>query len=139
MKKPGLSIKYFLFGVNYIANYQLFRKKTPLVCGMTVTNACNLRCRHCRVMERGARSLTFEEIISAMQSFYQQGGRTLYLQGGEPFIWRDGKRTIEDIIVYSHNMGFLTSIIYTNGTIPINTSASTVFVSMDGIDRKSVV
>jgi len=128
-------MKYLLFGLQYIANHQLFRKRTPLICGMTLTNECNLSCRHCRVAERGRKRLSFAEITAVMQSFYRQGGRTLYLQGGEPFIWREGDKTLEDIVVLSHEMGFLTTIIYTNGTLPIHSSADTVFVSVDGLAK----
>jgi MoaA/NifB/PqqE/SkfB family radical SAM enzyme len=74
-----------------------------------------------------------EEITQAIDAFYAEGGRCLYLQGGEPFLWRDGKRGIEDIVEYAHASGFFTVVIYTNGTLPIQTSADTVFVSMDGL------
>lgn len=133
MNKRYPFMKFLFFGIKYIVNYHIFKKKTPLICGLTVTNECNLHCRHCRVAERGKKSLTFEEMTTALQSFYQQGGRTVYFQGGEPFVWQEGKKTLEDIVVYSRKMGFLTTIIYTNGTIPINTAADTVFVSLDGL------
>jgi MoaA/NifB/PqqE/SkfB family radical SAM enzyme len=91
-----------------------------------------LQCRHCRVANRGKKDLSFEEAKTAVRSFYEEGGRTLYLEGGEPLIWRDGQYRLEDIVEYSRNKGFLTVVLYTNGTIPINTSANTVFVSIDG-------
>jgi len=70
-----------------------------------------------------------------MNSFYKEGGRTLYLEGGEPFLWQDNEYHLEDIVDYSHQIGFITTIIYTNGTFPLKTSADTVFISIDGLQK----
>jgi MoaA/NifB/PqqE/SkfB family radical SAM enzyme len=99
---------------------------------LVLTDRCNLQCRHCRLANRGIADLSFEEATVACEAFYKEGGRTLYLQGGEPLMWRDGHYTIEDIVAHSRDIGFYSVIIYTNGTIPINTSANTVFISIDG-------
>ena len=128
-------MKHITYGIKYIINHQILKKHTPLICGITVTNKCNLKCRHCRIASRGAKNISFKDTITAIDSFYNKGGRTLYLQGGEPFIWHDKKYTLDDIVEYSHKIGFLTTIIYTNGTIPINTSADTVFISIDGLQK----
>jgi MoaA/NifB/PqqE/SkfB family radical SAM enzyme len=84
------------------------------------------------VANRGIPDLSFREATEALDSFYKEGGRTVYLQGGEPFLWRDGDHRLDDIVAYSKTLGFYTTIVYTNGTIPIQTSANTVFVSVDG-------
>jgi MoaA/NifB/PqqE/SkfB family radical SAM enzyme len=123
------------YGIRYIINSQVFGKKTPLIAGLTLTNKCNLRCRHCRVTGRDPADLSFEEAIAILDSFYKEGGRTVYLQGGEPFIWHDKRHDIEDIVEYAHVKGFLAVVVYTNGTMPIDTSADTVFVSVDGLQR----
>jgi len=128
-------MKQIIYGIKYIINHQIFKKNTPLICGLTVTNKCNLQCRHCRIASRGIKNISFEETITVINSFYNEGGRTLYLQGGEPFIWHDRKYNLDDIVNYSHKIGFFTTIIYTNGTIPIKTSADTVFISIDGLQK----
>ena len=128
-------MRQMIYGITYIINRQVFKKNTPLIAGLTVTNKCNLRCRHCRVTDREAEDLSFEEAITILDSFYKEGGRTVYLQGGEPFIWHDRQHSLEDIVEYAHEKGFLTAVIYTNGTMPIETSAETVFVSVDGLKK----
>jgi len=128
-------MKEMIYGITYIINRRIFKKNTPLIAGLTITNRCNLRCRHCRVTDREAEDLSFEEATSVLDSFHKEGGRTVYLQGGEPFIWHDGQHNLEDIIEYAHEKGFLAAIIYTNGTMPIETSADTVFVSVDGLQK----
>jgi MoaA/NifB/PqqE/SkfB family radical SAM enzyme len=136
-RKSGLVkvLKPIIYGINYITNRQILNKSTPLIAGLTVTNRCNLRCRHCRVIDREAEDLSFEEIINILDSFYKEGGRTVYLQGGEPFVWHDRQHNLEDIVEYAHEKGFLAAIIYTNGTMPIITSADTVFISVDGLQK----
>jgi MoaA/NifB/PqqE/SkfB family radical SAM enzyme len=77
----------------------------------------------------------FEEVTEAIRTFYRQGGRCLYLEGGEPFLWCDGNYGIEDVVECAHRMGYFTVIIYTNGTFPLQTSADTVFISIDGLQE----
>jgi MoaA/NifB/PqqE/SkfB family radical SAM enzyme len=85
------------------------------------------------VAARGRKDLSLEEVRTAVLAFYREGGRCLYLQGGEPFVWRDGQHALEDVVDYAHGLGYFTVVIYTNGTLPIQTSADTVFVSVDGL------
>lgn len=128
-------MKHLIYGIKYVINHQIFKKNTPLICGLVISNRCNLHCRHCKIADRGMKDLSFEEAITVLNSFYEEGGRTLYLEGGEPFIWHDRQYHLEDIVEYSHKIGFFTVIIYTNGTIPIKTSANTVFISVDGLQK----
>ena len=128
-------MKCITYGVRYIFNHRVLKKETPLIAGLAMTDKCNLRCRQCRIANRGIADLSFEEISNILNSFYKEGGRTVYMEGGEPFIWHDGEYGVEDVVEYSHKIGFLTAVIYTNGTFPIETSADTVFVSMDGLQK----
>jgi len=103
--------------------------------GLVLTNECNLHCRHCRVASRGRNRLSFEEIVTVIDSFFEEGGRNLYLEGGEPFLWRDRHHRLDDIVAHAHGRGYHTVVVYTNGTFPIETSADTVFVSIDGLRK----
>jgi len=124
---------HLLFGIKYLARYWFTGKSGPLICGLVLHNKCNLRCLHCTLINRPSASMTFNESVSVIDSFYSEGGRCLYLEGGEPFMWRDKVFTINDIVDYAKNKGYHAVIIYTNGTHPINTPADTVFVSIDGL------
>jgi len=128
-------MQYLVYGIKYVFCHKILNKNTPLICGLVVNDKCNLQCRHCRVANRGKKDLSFEEAKTALNSFYKEGGRCLYLEGGEPFIWHDGPYKLEDIVEYSRKIGFYTVIIYTNGTIPLKTSANTVFISLDGLQK----
>jgi MoaA/NifB/PqqE/SkfB family radical SAM enzyme len=70
-----------------------------------------------------------------IDNFYNEGGRTIYFEGGEPFLWRDNEYHLDDVVRYAQKKGFLSTIIYTNGTCPLETSADTVFISLDGLQK----
>jgi Fe-coproporphyrin III synthase len=121
------------YGLKYVLAHHVLGRTMPLIRGLVLTNRCNLRCRHCRVSERGPKDLNFGEATAAIEAFYAQGGRCLYLEGGEPFLWHDGQCELDDVVDHAHRLGFLTVVIYTNGTHPLLTRADTVFVSVDGL------
>jgi MoaA/NifB/PqqE/SkfB family radical SAM enzyme len=129
----GAVLKSGWYGLKYVAGHQVFGQTAPLIRGLVLTNRCNLRCRHCRLDERGSMELSFAEVVAAIDAFHREGGRCLYLEGGEPFLWHDGPQGLDDVVGYAHGRGFLTVVVYTNGTLPIRTSADTVFVSVDGL------
>ncbi len=128
-------MKHLLFGIKYIVGHELLKKKTPLICGIVLHNKCNLRCKHCRIIQREMKALSYDEVVSVLDNFYSQGGRCLYLEGGEPFLWKHNSHNLEDIIQYAKNKGYLATVIYTNGTRPLTTTADTVFISMDGLKK----
>jgi len=121
------------YGLKYLAGHHLLRKDRPLIRGLVLTNRCNLQCRHCNVASRGPKDLDFGEVTAAADAFYREGGRCLYLEGGEPFLWQAGPHRLDDIVDHAHGLGYLTVVVYTNGTLPLRTSADTVFVSVDGL------
>jgi molybdenum cofactor biosynthesis enzyme MoaA len=81
-------MKPILYGIRYVLLHHFGRRRAPLICGLVLTNKCNLRCQHCRIPARGERRLRFDDIARTIESFYREGGRSLYLEGGEPMLWR---------------------------------------------------
>jgi len=128
-------MRHLFYGVKYVLTYRFLKEKKPLICGLVMHNKCNLKCLHCRITERPSESLSFEESKNLINSFYNKGGRTIYFEGGEPFLWCDGEYNLEDVVKYAREKGFLATIIYTNGTYPLETSADTVFISLDGLKK----
>jgi MoaA/NifB/PqqE/SkfB family radical SAM enzyme len=126
-------VKPFLYGLTYVLDYRLFGKTRPLIRGLVLTNRCNLRCRHCTVPSRPPMDLSYPQVRAAIDAFYAEGGRCLYLEGGEPLLWRDGPYRVDDIVGYAKRLGYLAVVVYTNGTLPLDTTADTVFVSVDGL------
>jgi MoaA/NifB/PqqE/SkfB family radical SAM enzyme len=114
-------------------DFAVLRKDRPFVLGLAVTDRCNLRCRHCRVWKAHAPHRPLAEIGATLRRFHARGARFLYLEGGEPFLWRDGDLRLADVIDLARRIGYLRVHIYTNGTLPIDAPADFVWVSADGL------
>jgi MoaA/NifB/PqqE/SkfB family radical SAM enzyme len=128
-------MKEALYYLGYAAECGVLGRRKPLVAGVPLTDACNLRCRHCVVANQGRGHYSLEKIRDWVQLFYHRGARILYLQGGEAFAWREGSRTLDDVVRLARGIGYFKVAAVTNGTFPIETEADLVWVSIDGTPR----
>lgn len=128
---PGLTA--LAFYIPYAWRFAVLRRHEPLIYGIAVTDRCNLRCRGCEVANTGRPSISWDGLVDAMRSAWRRGFRELYFSGGEPMLWSDGGRTLEDAVVEARRIGFFHVHVYTNGTVGLDTSADLVWVSMDGL------
>lgn len=126
-------LEYLLYGAGYFIKTKLFRLQIPFIGGLVLNESCNLNCIQCRVANRDLPDLSYLDAKRGLSAFYRMGIRSVFIEGGEPFLWRDGELILEDVIHAARNIGFKVVSIYTNGTLPIRTSADTVFVSLDGL------
>lgn len=124
------SFLYFAgFGIKTI----LFRKKKPILGTVIVTDKCNLKCKHCSVNNLTAVIHPYKQIRSEMQQLYDMGVRILFFCGGETFLWKDGEKTIHDLVIEAKQMGCLIVNVVTNGTFPIDLpEADLILLSLDG-------
>lgn len=124
------SFFYFAkFGIRTI----LFKKKDPILGTIIVTDKCNLKCKHCSVNNITAVIHPYEQIRDEMRQLYEMGIRILFFCGGETFLWKDGERTIRDLVVEAKKMGFLIVNVVTNGTYPLDLpEADLILLSLDG-------
>jgi MoaA/NifB/PqqE/SkfB family radical SAM enzyme len=119
--------------VPYAFRFMVLRRPDPLIYGVAVTDRCNLHCRGCTVSNTGRPSLRWDDLVAAMQDAHRRGFRELYFSGGEPTLWRDGDRDLEDAVSEARRIGFFHVPVYTNGTRGLPGSPDTVWVSMDGL------
>lgn len=125
-------LQFAAFGIKTI----LFRKKDPILGTIIVTDKCNLKCRHCSVNNITAVIHPYDQIKKEMRYLYDIGVRILFFCGGETFLWKDGRRTLRDLVIEAKKMGFLIVNVVTNGTFPIDLpEADLILLSLDG-DRK---
>ena len=114
----------------------LFRSRKPILGTIIVTDACNLSCRHCSVNNITSVMHSHESIVEEMRTLLDMGIRILFFCGGETVLWRDGGKTIRDLVAEAKQMGFLIVNIVTNGTFPIDLpEADLILLSLDG-DRE---
>jgi len=121
------------FYVPYGIRFTLLRRADPLIYGIALTDRCNLSCRGCRVANTGRPAMTWPAVVGALESGYRRGFRETYFSGGEPMLWRDGSRDLEDAVAAARRIGYFHVHVYTNGTLGLATSADLVWVSMDGL------
>ena len=120
------------FGIKTI----LFRKKDPILGTVIVTDRCNLKCKHCSVNNITAVMHPYSQIQGEMKQLYDMGVRILFFCGGETFLWKDGDKSIRDLVREAKQMGFLIVNVVTNGTFPIDLpEADLILLSLDG-DRE---
>lgn len=121
------------FGIKTV----LFHKKDPILGTVIVTDKCNLSCKHCSVNNITAVIYPYEQIKREMQTLFDMGVRILFFCGGETFMWKDGAKTIRDLVIEAKQMGFLIVNVVTNGTHPIDLpEADLILLSLDG-DREA--
>ncbi len=112
--------------------YRLFRRAVPVLAGYKITHRCNLRCVHCPYWRRTGPESGFEEVSAVLSSLRGMGVRILILEGGEPLLWRDGDRTIRDVVIHARKL-FPCVCMTTNGTLPWgDLPLNRVWVSLDG-------
>ena len=117
------------FGIKTI----LFKKKDPILGTVIVTDKCNLHCKHCSVNNITAVIHPYTQIRNELQILYDMGVRILFFCGGETFMWRDGDKTLRDLVIEAKKMGFLIVNVVTNGTWPIDLpEANLILLSLDG-------
>jgi MoaA/NifB/PqqE/SkfB family radical SAM enzyme len=80
-------------------------------------------------------NMGMEEVRTVLEKYYQKGVRFLYIEGGEPYLWRDGHYRLKDIIKLAHDMGYLRIHVYTNGTVSLDEGPEFTWVSVDGLDE----
>ena len=120
------------FGVRTI----LFKKREPILGTIILTDKCNLQCRHCSVNNITAVLYPYAQIREEMKQLYDIGVRILFFCGGETFLWRDGERSLRELVIEAKKMGFLIVNIVTNGTFPLELpEADLILLSLDG-DRE---
>ena len=76
--------------------------------------------------------MSASEVETRLRRFYERGFRELYITGGEPCLWRDGKSRLEDLIQLARSIGYFHVALTTNGTCSLNLSADVLWVSLDG-------
>jgi Fe-coproporphyrin III synthase len=119
--------------VPYAWRFAVLRQPRPWIYGLAVTDRCSMSCRGCRVSNTGRPDMSWPQVTAAMNRGLSLGCRELYLSGGEPTLWRDGSRAMEDIVAEARRIGFFHVHVYTNGLQGLRTSADLVWVSMDGL------
>jgi len=126
-----------LYYLNWIFETRINKNRIPLNSSIILTDECNLHCRHCTVAHLGYPKQNFSSVTEDIDNLYNLGSRMLVITGGEPFLWRDDSgKNVEDVVRYARSMGFFRVVICTNGTLPLQSGADFLWVSLDGFQEE---
>jgi len=130
-------LRQYFYLAQWFVRARFFGRKAPLQTVLFITDKCNLRCKHCSVYgSAGYRQRTYDEIVADMQYAYAQGSRFIDLEGGEPTLWKEGDRTINDLIDKARALGFFSITVTTNAQQDFSwIQPHSIWVSMDGVGK----
>jgi MoaA/NifB/PqqE/SkfB family radical SAM enzyme len=130
---PGLPTRVWAelgwFGLTTVARH----RTDPIIGSIILTDRCNLNCQHCAVGNIRRVDYPWQRICADMHLLRGQGVRVLFLYGGEPFLWHDGRRGLSDVVAEARALGFASVNVVTNGTRGLDLpEADVILVSVDG-------
>lgn len=125
---------HYLYFLKHNIKRRLFRIRQPLLASFKITYRCSLKCRSCPFWKMEPLSISYQRALAIMEEFHRNGVRLLIFEGGEPFLWRDRNYRLQDLVQFARQKFFRVGIT-TNGTLPIETEADVVWVSIDGLQR----
>ena len=132
---PFKLLSQYIYLGQWFLRARFFGRTAPLQTVLFITDKCNLRCKHCSVYgSAGNKQRTFEDIVADMKYSYKLGSRFIDLEGGEPTLWKEGDRTINDIIDAAMEIGFFSVTVTTNAQQDFSwIRPQSIWVSMDGV------
>jgi MoaA/NifB/PqqE/SkfB family radical SAM enzyme len=137
-KKRKLKTAHFPWPLDlswFFLQRKILGRKIPLLASFKVTYRCNLTCRACPFHLRSddkEAHMSWNTALVALESLRRLGTRMVVFEGGEPLLWRDGSYRLHDLVLYARQH-FLRVAVTTNGTLPLDVPAHTLWVSLDGL------
>jgi radical SAM protein with 4Fe4S-binding SPASM domain len=101
---------------------------------LQITDACNLRCRHCYIDSASSKELSLEQIRNVLKEFEEMQGLRVLITGGEPLIHSQFDKLNEMLPEF-----FLRKVLFTNGVMLQKEILKTlkvdeIQVSIDGLE-----
>ena len=130
-----MNILHYFYLAQWFVRARFFGRRAPLQTVLFITDKCNLRCKHCSVYgSAGNRQRSFDDIVADMRYSYELGSRFIDLEGGEPTLWKQDGRTINDLIDAALEIGFFSITVTTNAQQDFSwIHPQSIWVSMDGV------
>lgn len=132
MKVPRLPWPVDLAG--FFWRWKITGRRIPLLASFKVTYQCNLACRACPFHLRPHADhshMSRDAAVRALEDLRRLGTRIVVFEGGEPLLWRDDGYRLHDLVKDARRH-FLRVAVTTNGTLPLDVPADTLWVSLDG-------
>jgi MoaA/NifB/PqqE/SkfB family radical SAM enzyme len=127
----------FLHLSSWFLKARFLGRQAPLQTVLFVNNKCNLACKHCNIYSQNSPiTKSYETIAEELKYSLALGSRFVDFEGGEPFLWRDGSRDINNLVDLAKEIGFYSATVTTNAQMPFaGCRADSIWVSLDGIGQ----
>lgn len=132
MAKQSQTLRRFRAYASFAFDTFLLRREKPYLLILVINDACNLDCFYCASKNTGRYDLDRAAVWSALSGAYARGHRALVITGGEPMLWQSAGATLDDVVSQARELGFLDIAVFTNGTLPLDSSGVTFIVTIDG-------
>lgn len=96
--------------LNSIQNEKKFK---PITIQLAPTEACDSNCPFCSVSWRPIdKKIAWEHIVKGLTEFRELGAKSVEITGGgNPLLYKDGTRNINDVIELAHGLGYEIGVI----------------------------
>ena len=101
---------------------------------LQLTTACNLRCRHCYIVE-GSVELSLERIKIVLREFEELQGLRVLLSGGEPLIHSRFRELNNILPGFSFRKVLLTNGLLINSSLLKELNVEELQISIDGLEK----
>ncbi|MCQ2313367.1 MAG: radical SAM protein [Paludibacteraceae bacterium] len=132
-----MKISQYIYLGWWFVRARFFGRRKPLQTVLFITDKCNLQCKHCSVYGiTGGKHRPFADIVKDLQWAYDEGSRFVDIEGGEPTLYRDGDKNLNDVIAAAREIGFFSITITTNAQQDFSwVNMDSLWVSMDGVGQ----
>ncbi len=101
---------------------------------LQITNACNLRCKHCYIGEEIPRELPVQGIRSALREFEEMQGLRVLVTGGEPLLHTNFGEVNDMLPDFSVRKVLFTNALLIKKDILKSLNVEEIRVSIDGLE-----
>ena len=108
-------------------------RRIPLIASFKLTYNCNLACVGCPFHHRRNENsgVSWAAAIETLYRLHRLGCPIIIFEGGEPFLWRDGRHSFCDLTKEARRL-FMRVGATTNGTFPLDVNTDIIWISLDG-------
>jgi hypothetical protein len=96
-----------------LRDIQIERRFRPITVQLAPTERCDSECLFCSVSGRPEdRKIAWDDIVRGLTDFRDLGAKAVELTGGgNPLLYKDGKRNVNDVIDLAHDLGYEIGVI----------------------------
>lgn len=102
---------------------------------LQITDACNLRCRHCYIGDRKTHELSADQVRTVLAEFEEMQGLRVLITGGEPLLHRDFRSINSMLGRYMLRKVLFSNGVLLTGAVLEGLNVDEIQISIDGLEH----